>query len=54
MLAGSRFLDFSSSAREFIEYRETENRLIYKLQKTLVRGVLKMLRRRVEMLKEEK
>lgn len=54
MLAGSRFLDFSSSAREFIECRETENRLIYKLQKALVRGVFKMLRKRVDRLKEKK
>ncbi len=46
MLVGYGFANFATSAREFLEYRENEGRLTYKLQKALVKGVFRSMRKK--------
>lgn len=46
MLVCSRILDFVDSSKEFLAYRENENKLIFKVQKNIVKGFFKTLKRK--------
>lgn len=54
MLACSRRLDFVESAKDFLAYRENENKLMYKIQKNIVKGFFKNIKRKIIEKQEEK
>ncbi len=54
MLACSRLLDFVYSAKDFLAYRENENKLMYKIQKNIVKGFFKNIKRKIVEKQEEK
>jgi hypothetical protein len=47
MLVCSRIIDFVESSKEFLAYRENENKLIFKVQKNIVKGFFKNLKRKI-------
>lgn len=54
MLVNSRIIDFIDSAKDFIAYRENENKLIFKMQKIIVKGFFKTIKRKIVERQEEK
>jgi len=47
MLVCSRIIDFVDSSKEFLAYRENENKLIFKVKKNIVKGFFKTLKRKI-------
>lgn len=54
MLVNSRIIDFLDSAKDFIAYRKNENKLIFKVQKNIVKGFFKTIKRKIVERQEEK
>ena len=47
MLVCSRIVNFIDSAKDFLAYRENENKLIYKIQKNVVKDFFKNIKRKI-------